>query len=118
MTTSAEPHEEHVDLSDLRQLVRTYVERHLFPLEATSPGEEFIAPEVLEPLQKRARDFGLWLVDVPSDLGGLGLGLLELCIVREELARTKTVSLRGNQVFGPYIPAVLFEACDAAQLQE
>ena len=103
------------DVRMLRDLVRGFVDRELIPLEPKAPEGEDIPPGMLGPLQEKARALGLWQLGIPSELGGMGLGLLEACVVQEELARSKTIPFRNNEVFGPYIDPILLEACNADQ---
>jgi acyl-CoA dehydrogenase len=102
------------DLKLLQATVREFVERELIPIEMTIPAAEETPAEILEPLQAKAREMGLWLIDVPEELGGAGLGLLARCVVGEEVARTAALPFRGNFLFGPQLSPVLLE-CDERQ---
>ncbi|MBS1868431.1 MAG: acyl-CoA dehydrogenase family protein [Actinobacteria bacterium] len=99
----------------LRELVRGFVERYLIPIEMTVPEGESAPDEIVRPLQEEARKLDLWLLTVPQELGGMGLGLLEECIVQEELGKSKALPYRNNEVFGPYIDAMLLEGCNEDQ---
>jgi acyl-CoA dehydrogenase len=55
-----------------------------------------LPPEALAPLQRKARDIGLWCVRSPAEHGGAGLNLLGQAVVAEEAARCR---------MGAYVPA-------------
>lgn len=64
---------------------RRFRERELMPLEAQFLADGDFAPELRTELEHKARDRGLWALDVPEDLGGQGVGTLGACLVAEEL---------------------------------
>ncbi|MBP7660490.1 MAG: acyl-CoA dehydrogenase family protein, partial [Burkholderiaceae bacterium] len=55
-----------------------------------------LAPDVLAPLQAKARAIGLWCVRSPQEYGGAGLSQLGQAIVAEEAAKCR---------MGAYVPA-------------
>ena len=78
-----------------------------FVTEVVMPAEEEVmergwtvsAPR-LEALRAACREAGLWGPQIPKDLGGLGLGLVEHGLVSEQLGRTPL----GHYVFGCQAP--------------
>jgi acyl-CoA dehydrogenase len=99
----------------LKETVRRFVDKELIPLEREfRPEGEEMPERLLKPLQEKARAIGLWLLDVPEEFGGAGLGLLARCVIAEELFRTTAVPFRNNEIFGPEIRAVLFH-CNEEQ---
>jgi alkylation response protein AidB-like acyl-CoA dehydrogenase len=80
----------------LRDLVARFVERELMPLEAAvlareARGEKLaLTPEEEAPLRAKAKELGLWGLDVPEEFGGANLPVLPLMAVEEELGRTLT----------------------------
>ena len=77
------------ELKILRKKARQYVEEEIIPQEKTWPeNREDAPPELRARLAKRAREIGLWCVSVPKEFGGYGYGLLGLCVVSEESARS------------------------------
>ena len=96
------------ELRLLKKTVRTFVDRELIPIERTSMDGHTLKPDVRAQLEKKARDLGLWLLDVPTEHGGQGLSYLGLCVVWEELARTIALPPRGPGVFGPDVKPILF----------
>src|SRR6185369_1829575 len=62
----------------------------------TAEGEE-IKPEFLSRFQQRAKDLGIWMMEVPEEYGGPGLSLFQRAIVVEELSRTIALPARGEK---------------------
>ena len=69
-------------------------------------------PEYRARVEVKAREAGLWLLDVPTEYGGQGLSYLGLCVVWEEIARTIALPPRGPGVFGPDVKPILFTLSD------
>jgi alkylation response protein AidB-like acyl-CoA dehydrogenase len=73
----------------IRGLVREFVEKELFPLEAAVRHDGFAASrERLQRVRTRAKQTGLWAAFVPEAHGGAGLGLTEFAHMSEELGRS------------------------------
>jgi acyl-CoA dehydrogenase len=85
--------EEHRMLQDL---VAKFVDDELMPLEAKViereiAGQRLALTEAEEaPLLAKAKELGLWALDVPEQFGGANLPAVALMGVNEELARTIT----------------------------
>lgn len=78
---------------DLRALVertRSFRLDELAPLEPAFLASGTLPADLRLELQRNGRRRGLWGVDVPTELGGLGHGHLGLCLVIEELYRSPT----------------------------
>jgi len=78
----------------VRDTVARFVKEELVPHEALIIRREaergfadtpLIPPELDETLQAKARDIGLWGIDVPEAFGGQDLGNLTKCLVVEQL---------------------------------
>jgi len=77
----------------LQDTVRRFVRQELLPLEPVVlqrdtqglAGEELLPAEAEERLLAKAREAGLWGLDVPEEFGGLNLGALPKCLATEEL---------------------------------
>lgn len=96
------------ELRMLKETVRRFVDRELIPLEREfRPETEEMPERFLRPLQEKAKAIGLWMLDVPQEYGGAGLGLLPRCVIQEELGRTAVIPFRENEVFGPQLKPVL-----------
>lgn len=85
------------EVEALRQRIRAFVEAEIMPLEA-DPGNfddhENIKLPVLEPLRAKARDAGLWALQMPKERGGQGLPVAAMAACYEEM---------GRSIFGPVV---------------
>ncbi len=84
------------DLAHLRARVRAFVDDHVLPHEAAIIAEDAEERwDTLRTLQARAKAEGLWTPHLPESLGGLGLGVMGMCVLFREMGR----SLLGARVF-------------------
>jgi acyl-CoA dehydrogenase len=95
------------DIRILKETVRRFVDRELIPIEMHAMDGPDLKPEIRKQLETKARDLGLWLLEVPADLGGQDLSLLAIAVVNEELARTVALPARGPGIFGPEVRSIL-----------
>src|SRR4029078_8346134 len=98
------------ELRMFKENLRRFVNTELIPGErqtVTAEGEE-IKPEFLKKFQQRAKDLGIWMMEVPEELGGPGLSLFQRTIVTEELSRTIALPARGEGITGPSVRHILF----------
>ena len=72
------------ELRQLQEMVRRFVDRELIPIEMEAMDGPDLKPEIRLHLEARARELGLWLLDVPEKHGGMGLGLLGMTVVWPE----------------------------------
>ncbi len=85
------------ELTMLQDTVRRFMVNDVQPIEDQVPHDTFELPsKLLEPLQKKARDLGLWCIRTPSEYGGTGLDLMGQIVVSEEAAKCR---------MGAYVPA-------------
>jgi len=96
------------ELRMLKKTVADFVDRELIPIERTTMDGPVMRSDIRAVLEAKAKALGLWLLDVPVEYGGQGLGLLGMVVVWEELARTIALPPRGPLIFGPDIRPVLF----------
>jgi acyl-CoA dehydrogenase len=98
------------ELQILRETVRRFVDKELIPLERLyrHDSEGPMPEHLLRPLQEKTKSMGLWMLDVPAEYGGAGLGLLPRCIIHEEIARAASLPFRSLELFGPEVRPVLF----------
>lgn len=74
---------------DIARRVRQFVDSEVVPLESYSLNhEDGITPELLMSLRAKARRAGLWAPQLPPELGGLGLNLMEIIPVFEAAGRS------------------------------
>jgi alkylation response protein AidB-like acyl-CoA dehydrogenase len=101
------------DLRELQERARHFVDSELVPHELVVDEHEALPPETLARIRRRAIEYGLWPMNVPRELGGLGSSVLEQVIAQEQAGRA-TNGL-WTHVGGPY-NALLH--CDAAQREK
>src|SRR5437667_5919733 len=98
------------ELRMFKASLRRFVDNELIPIErqtVTAEGEE-IKPEYVARFEQRAKDLGIWMMEVPEEYGGAGLTLFQRAIVIEELARTIALPARGGGITGPAVRAILY----------
>src|SRR5258708_19184665 len=96
------------ELKLLKRTVRTFVDRELIPIEMNAMDGPALRADIRADLERKAKDLGLWLLDVPTEYGGQGLSLLGLAGGGEEISRTIPLPPRGPGAFGPDRKPVLF----------
>jgi len=104
------------EIQILKDTVRRFVDKELIPLEHEyrHDSETAMPEHLLKPLQEKTKAMGLWMLDVPAEYGGAGLGLLPRCVIHEEVARAASLPFRGLELFGPEVRPVLFH-CNEEQ---
>jgi acyl-CoA dehydrogenase len=72
-----------------REAARNFVKRVLLPLENDLLYKEpMLSKEVMDMLNKKAKEAGFWGFRLPEEFGGLGASILGLCLIEEEFAQT------------------------------
>jgi acyl-CoA dehydrogenase len=97
------------ELRILKDSLRRFVNEELIPVERETCDGEELKPAWREKLQQRAKDIGIWMMEVPEEFGGLGLGIMPRVVVWEELARTIALPSRGESIMGPTVRAILYD---------
>ena len=72
-----------------------------------------LKPDIRKALEAKTRELGLWLLEVPEELGGQDLSLLGMTVITEELARTVALPARGPGIFGPEVRSILLSLSDS-----
>jgi acyl-CoA dehydrogenase len=88
--------------------LRRFVDSEMIPVERQTTDGEDLKPEFRERFEARAKDLGIWMMDVPEQYGGPGLSVLARAVVWEELARTIALPSRGEGIVGPTVRAILY----------
>src|SRR5438046_1093891 len=85
------------EIQILKDTVRRFVDKELIPLEHEyrHDSETAMPEHLLKPLQEKTKAMGLWMLDVPAEYGGAGLGLLPRCVIHEEIARAVDLKSSG-----------------------
>ena len=60
------------DLRMLKKTVADFVDRELIPIEHKTMDGPRMHPDMRAQLERKAKDLGLWLLEVPVEYGGQG----------------------------------------------
>jgi len=96
------------ELRILKAGLRRFVDNELIPIERQTTDGETIKPDYLERFEQRAKDLGIWQLDVPEEYGGGGMPILARAVVWEELSRTIAIPARGEGITGPSARGILY----------
>lgn len=98
------------ELRLFRETLRRFMEQEVAPAEDKVEHDAYqLPPELLEPLQKKARALGFWCFRTPEEYGGAGLSLLGQAIAAEETARCRMGAyVPGCGAFGNDPPNAVF----------
>src|SRR5262249_52896047 len=84
---------------------RRLVANKLRPNPPETPAREQKKPKKRE---RRAKELGIWQLDVPTEYGGGGISILARAVVWEELSRTIAIPARGEGITGPSARGILY----------
>ncbi len=97
----------------LQETMRRFVDEEMIPVEMETCDGDELKPEWREKYHARAKELGIWKMEVPEEYGGVGADLMSLVIVWEQLGRTIAVPTRGlGGIMGPQVRAPLYELSD------
>jgi alkylation response protein AidB-like acyl-CoA dehydrogenase len=88
------------ELKEFQERARHFVEQELVPHELTVDEHEALPQETLERIRQQSLDYGLWPMNVPRELGGLGCSVMEQVVAQEQAGRA-TNGLWAH-IGGPY----------------
>ncbi len=102
------------DLEMLRQVVSRFVSEQIRPAEeALGPEARALPAEIIEKLQTRARQSGLWCLDAPEQFGGGGLGAFQSVVVWEAASKHRFCHpVPGAGAFGYNPPPPLYQGSE------
>lgn len=100
------------ELAMLARQVRRFVDEDMIPVERDTCNGEELKPEWRAKFEARAKEIGIWMMDVPEEYGGLGMGLTASVVVWQEMARTIALPARGSGITGPHVRAILYDLDD------
>jgi acyl-CoA dehydrogenase len=87
------------DFEEKLEWMRSFVRDELYPLETLElTWEQFL--RVIEPLQEKVKEVGLWAAHLSPELGGQGFGQVKLALMHEILGACDF----GPHVFGNQAP--------------
>jgi acyl-CoA dehydrogenase len=96
-----------------RETMERFVNEEMIPHEMETCENGELKPEWREKFHARAKELGIWQMEVPEEYGGVGADLISLVIVWEQLGRTIAVPTRGlGGIMGPQVRAPLYELSD------
>jgi acyl-CoA dehydrogenase len=95
----------------LVETVRRFVTAEVQPLEAEVEDLARVPDEKLRTLRTKAQALGLFAMNMPAEVGGGGLSMVDTCLVEEELGKTSDALIR--RVFGQVYPMLM--ACRGDQ---
>jgi acyl-CoA dehydrogenase len=86
------------ELQELLGRVRAYVEEDVLPSEReiADPEDVLGSWDVVERLRDRARERGVFTPHLPAEYGGLGVGVLGMALISQELGRAPLGALGMN----------------------
>lgn len=90
------------ELNEFRANLRRFIEREVMPFERRT-----MSHAERQAIQDKAKANGFWLLDVPEELGGQGLGFLGMAVFWHEVSRTIAIPARDHSLFGPTIGPIL-----------
>jgi acyl-CoA dehydrogenase len=99
------------DQQILVDTVRKFVETEVQPLEQEVEELAKVPEDKLKVLKAKAKALGLFAMNMPTEVGGGGLSIYEMCLVEEELGKTSDALIR--RVFGQVYPMLM--ACKGDQ---
>ncbi len=95
------------ELRMMKDTLRRFIDNEVIPIERDAYDGHEMVPEIREKLQNRAKELGFWMIDVPEEYGGMGLGLLPRVLVWEETGRTIAFPRRKPWIFGHDVSPIL-----------
>ena len=87
------------DLRMLKKTVADFVDRELIPIEQKTMDGPLMRADMREQIERKARDLGLWLLEVPVEYGGHGRSPVYEAILNDELGRAG-FPLVGDPLYG------------------
>src|SRR5262245_65864619 len=94
------------ELKLLKDTVRNFVDRELIPVEMHAMDGPNMCADIRADLERKAKELGLWLLDVAVEYGGQGVGLLGMVVVWEGVPRSVAVPARGPRLVGAGVQAM------------
>ncbi len=94
--------------------LRRFIKEELKPHEAEVERDQVVRPELARELRDKSRALGLFAMGFPEELGGGGLGTVDMCLCEEEFGFTKDALVR--RAFGA-VPGSL-ENCVGEQREK
>ncbi|MCW2996366.1 MAG: hypothetical protein JWQ18_3861 [Conexibacter sp.] len=86
------------ELQSLLQRIKDYISEDVLPAEAeiADPEDVLASWDVVERLRDRARDRGIFTPHLPEEYGGLGVGVLGMALISQEVGAAPLAALGMN----------------------
>jgi acyl-CoA dehydrogenase len=86
------------ELQSLLERVKDYISQDVLPAEAeiADPEDVLASWEVVEGLRDRARERGIFTPHLPEEYGGLGVGVLGMALISQEVGAAPLAALGMN----------------------
>jgi acyl-CoA dehydrogenase len=86
------------DLQELLQRIKAYIQEDVLPAESEieDPDDVLKSWPVVERLRDRARERGIYTPHLPEEYGGLGVGVLGMALISQELGTAPLAALGLN----------------------
>jgi acyl-CoA dehydrogenase len=86
------------ELQSLLERIKDYIAEDVLPAEAeiTDPDDVLGSWEVVERLRDRARERGIFTPHLPEEYGGLGVGVLGMALISQEVGAAPLAALGMN----------------------
>lgn len=94
--------------------VGRFVREKVQPLEQETEAEARIPPEKLAAVRAEAQELGFFAMNMSEEVGGAGLGVMDMCLVEEQLGQTSDALIR--RTFGQVYP--MLEKFESEALRE
>ena len=94
--------------------LRRFVERELQPIEQEVEDSGVLEPDKAHEVFLKSKALGFYAMNMPEDVGGGGLGAVDMCLAAQEMGRTSDILVR--RAFGTVYELLL--ACRGPQRDE
>ena len=93
--------------------VRRFIAQELRPLEQEVEDQGFLAAEKARAIFEKSRELGLYGMNMPEELGGMGLSAVDTMLMEEQFGHTTDILIR--RAFGNVYEVLL--ACKGEQVE-
>ncbi|WP_414896594.1 acyl-CoA dehydrogenase family protein [Rhodovulum sp. YEN HP10] len=90
------------EMKMVTEAVGRFVREKVQPLEQETEANAQIPPEKLAAVKAEAQALGFYALNMSEEVGGGGLGVLDMCLVEEQLGQTSDALIR--RIFGQVYP--------------
>ncbi|MBK5925593.1 acyl-CoA dehydrogenase [Rhodovulum sulfidophilum] len=90
------------EMKMVTEAVGRFVREKVQPLEQETEANAQIPPEKLAAIRAEAQALGFYALNMSEEVGGGGLGILDMCLVEEQLGQTSDALIR--RIFGQVYP--------------